>query len=584
MGSVYEASTDDGQIVALKVISAGDLSKNPVLVARFQREAKAASAIETKHIVRMIDTGTDESSGMPYMAMELLRGEDTQELLDRFGTLPPELALRLTAQACTGLHKAHEARVIHRDIKPANLFVSTVEDEGIVVKLLDFGVAKVRQDANTLETAGLTRTGSMLGSPLYMSPEQARGHKTIDHRADIWSIGIVLYQMLCGRTPHHDIDALGELIIAICSDPPESVQERAPWIEPEVAAIVHKALRFDPSERFQTAEEMVDAIVTALPNGVEVQQDELRSINADERAHVATKLSPAELGVPQPEPEPASQAFPPESSPSSVDAPPSSSADGPPSSSAEASPSSAVDSQPLSAPGTAGTNEGVTQSQSAPERPRAPTLSPGLIAVVLGAVAVVSYLAFKPAEVESDPVVPAVPTSSTAALDGSAAASPEKSERTVKVVIVPSDARVEVGGKLVVAKDGVLEITGMLGSRHEIRIYKGEHDQTQEIIIAEGGAVPPTVELKLEDEPGDGASGSNEEPKPPEEAPAKPPATAAPVTPPPAPAPEAPAPAPAPEAPAPAPAPETPAPTPAPAPAPTPAAPAPAAPAEGGGG
>jgi eukaryotic-like serine/threonine-protein kinase len=123
------------------------------------------------------------------------------------GALPPELALRIAAQTCVGLQKAHEVNVFHRDIKPANLFLSHRDEGEIVVRLLDFGIAKVKMDQLSASgDQGYTRTGSMLGSPLYMSPEQAQGFKTIDHRTDIWSVGAVLYEALTGRTPHHGID------------------------------------------------------------------------------------------------------------------------------------------------------------------------------------------------------------------------------------------------------------------------------------------------------------------------------------------------------------------------------------------
>lgn len=302
MGSVYKArAADTGAFVALKVINSGDLAKNPVLVARFEREVKAASAIEAPHIVQVVDAGLDDASGMPFMAMELLLGEDTQQLIDRLSVVPPPLALAITAQACIGLQKAHEAKVVHRDIKPANLFLSAAAagvsaEPTVVVKLLDFGVAKVKMDhANNAEMAGLTRTGSMLGSPLYMSPEQARGHKTIDHRADIWSLGVVLYQMLSGRTPHHDIDALGELIIAICSDPPRSVQDFAPWVAPEVAAVVHRALRFDPGHRYQSASAMLEAIAALLPSGFEIRATALTNLPPEARRVIADRLSPSEI-------------------------------------------------------------------------------------------------------------------------------------------------------------------------------------------------------------------------------------------------------------------------------------------------
>src|SRR6185295_15097460 len=154
-------------------------------------------------------------------------GEDLQMLLNRLGPFPPELALRIAAQACIGLQKAHEVGVAHRDIKPANLFLSRRDGE-IVIKLLDFGVAKVKADQITF--AGLTRTGSVLGTPYYLSPEQAKGQRDVDHRADLWSIGIVLYAMLTGRPPHAELDTFGALVLAICTQPPKPVQELAPWV------------------------------------------------------------------------------------------------------------------------------------------------------------------------------------------------------------------------------------------------------------------------------------------------------------------------------------------------------------------
>src|SRR5262249_24458096 len=156
------------------------------------------------------DAGTDAETCLPFLVMEYLEGEDVQHLIKRLGPLSPDLALRIVAQACLGLDRAHEARIIHRDIKPANFFLAKAgfdtHPAQRVVKLLDFGIAKIAPDPSydSGETAGLTRTGSMLGSPLYMSPEQARGHKDIDRRADVWSMGVVLYQALTGRTPHQD--------------------------------------------------------------------------------------------------------------------------------------------------------------------------------------------------------------------------------------------------------------------------------------------------------------------------------------------------------------------------------------------
>src|SRR5262249_38663240 len=154
------------------------------LVGRFRREVRAAAAIATPHIVRVLDTGVDTASGTPFMVMEYLSGEDLQALLDRVGILSPEAASRIVAQACDGLARAHAAGIVHRDVKPANLFLAREEGGAITVKLLDFGIAKVRAGGSVEgTTTGLTRTGGLLGSPHYMSPEQARGLRDIDHRS-----------------------------------------------------------------------------------------------------------------------------------------------------------------------------------------------------------------------------------------------------------------------------------------------------------------------------------------------------------------------------------------------------------------
>jgi serine/threonine-protein kinase len=146
------------------------------------------------------------------------------------------------------------------------------------------------------DTGNLTRTGSMLGSPLYMSPEQARSVKNVDHRSDLWSLGIVLYQALCGRTPYEEATGLGELILMLCSDLPQPVQKFAPWVSPEVAQVVDRALRLEPRERFQTAGEMIEAIRALLPDGTELREAMLVPLDPALRAHVATAFQRAPSG------------------------------------------------------------------------------------------------------------------------------------------------------------------------------------------------------------------------------------------------------------------------------------------------
>ena len=271
MGAVYEAThVGTGRRVALKVIIAETISRDAIL--RFQREARAAGVIESQHIVQVLDTGIDRELGVPFMVMEYLLGEDLQKLCERIGALSPELALRIVAQACAGLQKAHEAHVVHRDIKPANIYLERRDDD-LVVKLLDFGIAKVKEEQLTGGTdPALTRTGSMMGSPLYMSPEQAQGLKTVDHRTDVWSLGAVLYEVLAGKTPHHRAETLGQLILAICSAPPVPIQQLAPTVPQAAADIVHRALQLDPKDRFQSVAEMRDAIRRLLPHGTNLTE------------------------------------------------------------------------------------------------------------------------------------------------------------------------------------------------------------------------------------------------------------------------------------------------------------------------
>lgn len=287
MGMVYEATDlTAGHRVAVKLITAEGAQSN-VLLQRFQREAKACEAAPSKHIVRVLAAERETISGLPYMVMDYLDGEDLETLVERLGPLPPELALRIAAQACEGLIVAHAGGVIHRDIKPANLFLAR-EGQERVVKIVDFGLAKVRMEDAATPDSRITRTGTLLGSPLYMAPEQARGAKDVDARADIWSLGIVLYETLTGKTPFDGCDSLSELTIAICTKPPPPLAEVAPWVPPEIAAVAHGALQSDLAERYASAWAMLAAIRALLPDGDAITEDMLRPLPAAERASKPT--------------------------------------------------------------------------------------------------------------------------------------------------------------------------------------------------------------------------------------------------------------------------------------------------------
>jgi serine/threonine-protein kinase len=298
MGKVFEAvHRGTGRHVALKLILSEQLGARQDIVQRFQREARAAGAIDTRHIVKVVDTGVDSVGQRPYLVLDLLKGEDCSDLLKRVGPLKVSVALRIVAQACIGLAKAHDAGVVHRDIKPANLFLDEQDEAEILVKICDFGIAKVKMEEATLGDKGLTRTGSLVGSPLFMAPEQARGLSDIDGRADLWSLGVVLYQLLCGRTPFHHIEALGELIISICSEAAPPVQEFAPWVPPEVARLVHVALQLDKHKRFQTATEMLAALREVAQGDTRLRKDDLVGISQDERDVRAERIDPGTVDV-----------------------------------------------------------------------------------------------------------------------------------------------------------------------------------------------------------------------------------------------------------------------------------------------
>ena len=282
------------------MIGAHALAVGKEALVRFEREARASGAIDSEHVVQVLDSGIDATTGNPYMVMELLAGEDLHQLLQRTGPLAPEAALRVIAQACIGLQKAHAAGIVHRDLKAANLFLARRDHGGVTVKLLDFGIAKMRADQYAVsDDHGLTRTGAMIGSPLYMSPEQAKGSKDIDHRSDIWSLGVVMYEALTGTAPNGGLQSIGELIIAICSTLPRPIQEVAAWVPPEVAAIVHTALSADPAARFSSAADMHDAITALLPNGAALTDPMLLPVAQAVRRTTAPRLAMTTIGVGQ---------------------------------------------------------------------------------------------------------------------------------------------------------------------------------------------------------------------------------------------------------------------------------------------
>ena len=256
MGSVWVARHLGLDMpVAIKFMDVSMASLDEALV-RFEREARLSARIRSPHVVEVLDYGTD--LGRPYIVMELLIGEHLGERLRREGRLWLPDAAAIVLQVAKALRRAHEAGVVHRDLKPANVFLSRVDDDEIV-KLLDFGIAK----ADWSDDGGeVTKTGVVLGSPSYMSPEQVRGIKYIDHRSDLWSLGVLLYRALTGQMPFQGESNL-DVALRIAGEPCPAATSVAPDLPPEIDALLARALARDREERFQSAREMAAAI-TAL--------------------------------------------------------------------------------------------------------------------------------------------------------------------------------------------------------------------------------------------------------------------------------------------------------------------------------
>jgi eukaryotic-like serine/threonine-protein kinase len=268
MGVVCEAMhLDLGKRVALKLIDKS-MKESDAIIARFRREAKAAGRINSDHIVDVFDVNADARVGL-YMVMEHLSGEDLQARLEKEKRIDTKTAVMIAHQIARGLAKAHEAGVIHRDLKPANVFLTMRDNGQLLVKLLDFGVSKILREETG--DARITGTGTPIGTPLYMSPEQAEGKDDVDGRADIWSLGAVLYEALAGAAPFADRGSYHATIVGILTSRPKLLQDAAPWVPAELAKVVDAMLVHDRDARIPNAgavtQRLLDAFPTVLPDG-----------------------------------------------------------------------------------------------------------------------------------------------------------------------------------------------------------------------------------------------------------------------------------------------------------------------------
>ncbi|HSO32502.1 MAG TPA: serine/threonine-protein kinase, partial [Labilithrix sp.] len=255
MCTVFEAEhVGLRQGLALKILKA-ELADDADCVARFEREARAAAQLRSLNVAKVFDVDY-LPGGRPYITMELLVGHDLGQELHDSGRLPIELAVDYVRQACMGIAEAHALGIVHRDLKPENLFLTELGEltDRKLLKILDFGIAKNVSD----NARRLTAPDAVFGTVDYMSPEQIRSASKVDHRTDLWSLGVILFELLTGRTPYEG-DARS-VIAQIVSDPIRSPATLVPELPPSLVATVMKALHKDPDQRFQSAEDLRAAL------------------------------------------------------------------------------------------------------------------------------------------------------------------------------------------------------------------------------------------------------------------------------------------------------------------------------------
>ena len=244
-------------------------------VSRFAREARAAVKIKSEHVARVFDVGTLET-GAPYMVMEFLEGGDLAAWLRQRGAMPVEQAVEFVLQACVAVAEAHSLGIVHRDLKPANLFCVRGADGRLFIKVIDFGISKLTT-FNAPGAGAMTKTSAIMGSPLYMSPEQMQSSRDVDARTDIWALGVVLYEFLSGRVPFTG-NTMAEIIIQVATHSPASVRALRPDLPKGLEGVVHRCLEKDRGRRYRHIGELAVALLPYAPRTAAADVEKIAGI------------------------------------------------------------------------------------------------------------------------------------------------------------------------------------------------------------------------------------------------------------------------------------------------------------------
>lgn len=274
--------------VALKFLLPEALS-NAEAVARFAREARAAVKIKSEHVARVTDVGTLDN-GSPYMVMEYLQGTDLSDRVANHGALPIDEVVEYVLQACEALAEAHAIGIVHRDLKPANLFLTRRADGSACVKVLDFGISKVTTGSDS--EMNMTKTATVMGSPLYMSPEQMASARDVDPRTDIWAIGAIIHELVTGNVPFV-ADTMPQLCAKILQEPAPPLRDARPDAPPGLQEVVARCLQKNPTDRYPTVAELAADLLPYAPRRGRVSVERIAKVIT------AAGLTDSNLSLPQ---------------------------------------------------------------------------------------------------------------------------------------------------------------------------------------------------------------------------------------------------------------------------------------------